>query len=191
MWVESILDAIYSAHEHAIHVSVREVLREAASRTIVGKHQTVLDRFNYWRDSLIKERKRLSFDQAKLQWVTHCILAPAVNAKVSYVEDEKDYINLMWQTPKHRCYFGFEAGNHWRRWKAIFSTASKYREVASHEGLVALAVFFRTPELKPLPNSVQTTINENTSYIRIIDLSEEETLDFYAAREFLCLGRTR
>ena len=123
--------------------------------------------------------KRLLFDPDTLLWLVQeaakCV--PGLTIEPHRGEN----IILVWKSGVRQTLFGFESGSHWKRWQVIC------REAAScFQATKARTVFFRTPELGPIPGrwKVADEIESaKKSYLEILCLTKPEVAELYAARE--------
>ena len=94
------------------------------------------------------------------------------------------YFPVCWQLPQRTCYFGFIGGAHWKQWSAIAQAAI---EKGRGNARPSKAVFFRTPEQRPIPGPGWSTAGKieaaKAQYLQLISLGIEELGELYAARE--------
>jgi len=133
---------------------------------------------------LITAPKRLLFEPDSLQWVIEEAARGLEEVTVERVEGER-YFSVVWKTPDRWCFFGFLGGANWRQWKAVAQEATARREKGP---VPARAIFFRTPELPPVPNPRWQHTEELDEAIRcgalqLIHLRSEEVAALYAAKD--------
>ncbi len=137
------------------------------------------DYFDHYRRELLSKPKRLLFDPDTLLWV---VQEAAKGVPGLTIEPHRgENIILVWKTGVRQTLFGFESGSHWKRWQVIC------REAAScFQATKARTVFFRTPELGPIPGrwKIAGEIQQaRKSYLEILCLEKAEVAELYAARE--------
>lgn len=132
------------------------------------------------REQLVADPKRLLFEPDTLQWLVGEAARglPGVQVVPSVVP----YFPVRWQTTERVCLFGFEAGSHWKRWQTIAQNvlARAVREPRTK------AVFFRTPELGPIPGAWEVAAeieSAKSTSLHIVALRADEVAELYAARE--------
>lgn len=124
--------------------------------------------------------KRLVFDPDALFWLVQEVgCRPGV--ATHKFKSLKGYLAVRWEVEGRKIYFGFEPGHHFKRWEAITKEAERY-----HAGDPAgKTVFFRTPELQPIPGpgwKIAPAIAAATArYLHIVVLGHEEMAELYAA----------
>jgi hypothetical protein len=132
------------------------------------------------RDRLLAEPKRHLFEPDILQWLVEEAARGLPGLKVTRVEPT--YFRVKWETPKRHCFFGFEAGTHWKRWETVM----KISQNAASATPPAKSVFFRTPDQAALPGAWKIADQFRTaqaSCLHIIVLGVEDIAELYAAKE--------
>lgn len=167
-------------------VSVRGVLRRASQHW--NQHDNppppppIAALFDTYRRRLIAQPDRMAFDAGVFQWVVQQVLSPAARADPTPIRTDRGYLTLRWDSQTDRCYFGFEPGNHWRRWEAIIQESQRYCQQEHYQNRTAHAVFFRTSDQKPLPKRNRKAF-EAVDYLRLFVLTVPEMADFFAAHD--------
>lgn len=126
------------------------------------------------------EPKRLVFDPDILRWLVRDAANGADGiVSANYYVSPKGYVTLMWRMNGQTRYFGFESGSHWRRWQAIAWEAVRLCRGASN----ARVVFFRSPELDPIPGAWKIADQIQTACrtcLHIMVLTRSELAELYA-----------
>lgn len=134
------------------------------------------------RNKLLALPKRRMFEPDTLEWLIEEASRGQEQVAVERVNGK--YFTLRWETPKRVCYFGFSAGSNWRQWGAIARAAIMKGKDSSRP---AKAVFFRTPEQKPVPGTTWQIANEinaaKTRYLHIVSLTNVQIAELYAAKD--------
>lgn len=124
--------------------------------------------------------KRLVFDPDTLRWLVYNGIRNLNGISAEKYVSSSGYVTLRWRWNDHLRYFGFESGSNWKRWQAIMREAQR---LCSGEP-EARVVFFRTPELPPIPGnwSIAPQIQAACrTCLQIMTLSRNELLALYAA----------
>jgi len=134
------------------------------------------------REKLLALPKRHQFEPDILQWIVE--EAAAGVEGITLTPASGKYFAVCWETPQRFCHFGFSAGSHWKQWRSIARAAvMKCRG----ESRPAKAIFFRTPEQKPIPNPKWAHAAEietaKAQYLQLVCLRVEELAELYAAKE--------
>ena len=171
---------------------VRQLLHQCARRWQEIKDQKIAppDIKEYYDEYILKlksQPRRMVFDPDILNWLVREVISdPAIAVKP--FKSQKGYFTLHWKHKNQNVYFGFESGSHWSRWNAITRDAQRY--FASDTK--SKAVFFRTPELKPIPGrwKIAPQIRKaKQQYLHIFHLSKEDMAELYAAYDFHAAAR--
>jgi len=172
---------------HSSILGVRQLLNECKKRWHELREIPPLDGrveefFEEALNSIKTRPKRLVFDPDTLFWLIHAV-ASIPEGTIEKAQSKKGYFSLIWKLKGQKIYFGFEAGSNWSRWKSINSEAKRVYE--SEKGMKA--VFFRTPELKPIPGrwKIAPEVNEaRQKYLHIFLLDQTLMIELYAAHDF-------
>ena len=161
-----------------------------AGPTLAG----LLDRYA---DDLARKPKRLGFNPDALRWLVEDVARDRPGWKVSSntrsVRD--DLLPVMWTPPGdgRKVFVGFEAGDNWKRWRAILQEAraccvsSPSSPPLDRPGtLMGKAVLFRTAGQTVIPGvrwSIAGEINAaRETFFDLIELDAGSTAELYAAR---------
>ncbi|MDQ3622358.1 MAG: hypothetical protein M3463_07710 [Verrucomicrobiota bacterium] len=141
---------------------------------------TLSELYRQHRDQLLAEPKRHQFEPDTLQWLVE--EAPRGLPGLQIESSRTVYFCVRWETPERVCLFGFEGGSHWKRWQTI--TRNVQGRLAREPR--TKAVFFRTPELGPIPGAWQAAAEieaAKSTSLHIVSLTVDEVAELYAARE--------
>ena len=177
-WVRSLF--------HSSSLGVRQLLNECKKRwhelrEIPPPDGRVEEFFEQAVNSIKTRPKRLVFDPDTLFWLTNSV-ASIPEGTIEKAQSKKGYFSLVWKAKGQKIYFGFEAGSNWSRWKSITNEAKRLYE--SEKGMKA--VFFRTPELKPIPGrwKIAPDVTEaRKKYLHIYLLDQGLMSELYAAHD--------
>lgn len=171
--------------EHARR-GVRDVLRAARNYWGAAPSPEPKAIFESYRLKLLAEPKGLAYDPGVIQWAVENVLGPAIETRVEQVRSPKGYFTVQWgdQEAKRRELFGFERGNHWKRWDAIVREAKAYH-LDSAENERVRASFFRFPNQKPLSERTCRALDENEAAVRLVNLELDQAADLFAAHDFV------
>ncbi len=160
--------------------------RVASSPTLAG----LLDRYA---DDLARKPRRLLFNPDVFRWLVEDVARDRPGWKVSTntksVRD--DLLPVMWTPPGEgrKVFVGFEAGDNWKRWRAILNEARACcvsPPVDRAGTMMGKAVLFRTAEQVPIPGvrwAVAAEMNAaKGSFLDLIELDAGSTAELYAAR---------
>lgn len=170
------------------HRSAREVLRRA-HRAWSGRDSTtppdLESLFQSYRRKLLAAPKGLAFDPGVLQWAVEQVLGPAVPVLVQRIVSPKGYLTVEWRDgDAERVLFGFESGDHWKRWEAILREARRYYDDARSRHQKTSTRLFRLPQQKGLSQRIQKLASEAGSAVRIVQLDLEAAASIFAAHDF-------
>jgi hypothetical protein len=155
----------------------RERWNKAPARTV-----PLSELYHQHRKKLLASPKRHLFEPDTLQWLVQDAPKGMEGLTIDHPSDK--YLPVSWQTPNRLCYFGFVSGAHWKQWRSIAQAVV----VKCHgNSRPAKAVFFRTPDQRPIPGPKWSSAGEieaaKTKYLQLISLSIEDLAELYAARE--------
>ncbi len=106
--------------------------------------------------------------------------------KIEQFKSNKGYLSLRWMQGSTRVYFGFEEGNHFKRWEAILNEAKRYHSHDQHNRVSSRSVFFRVPCQKPIPGQnwrIRAEFEKASQALAIFHLNQEEVASLYAAHD--------
>jgi len=148
-------------------------------RSSETSQRSLEDFFDHYRQELLLKPKRLLFDPDTLLWLVQeaakCV--PGLTIEPHRGEN----LILVWKSGVRQTLFGFESGSHWKRWQVICREAG-----SCFQATKARTVFFRTPELGPIPGRwkiADEIESARRSYLEILCLTKAEVAELYAARE--------
>jgi hypothetical protein len=174
------LDEMFEG-EKSIH-SARDVLREASRRWSNPPPITPKVLFESYRQRLLADPKRLDFDAGVFQLVLERILGPAVRADIKPVRSRNGYLTLEWGIEPRDVLFGFQGSSHWKTWEGTVREARQHYETRKQHGREMIARFFRTEELKRLPERSRKEIAQSEC-VRLVSLGRAEAARVYAAHD--------
>ncbi len=174
------LDDLFATRKR---IGPREILQQASRWWGQKRPRHLEEIFDEYRNKLLQNPSFTTYDTGVFQWAAEYVLGSSAQAVPERIQTQRGYLTLRLNGPDSRCYFGFESGSHWRRWQAILEETRRYYEQEKHEHRGAQAVFFRTPDQRPLPDRNQQMIDQSP-FVRIFTLTQEETADFFAAHDF-------
>lgn len=126
--------------------------------------------------------KRLVFNPDALYWLVAKVGCREEALKPAPPAGSR-YLAAAWDLGERRVYFGLEAGHHYKRWQAIAREAERLH--AADPG--SKAVFFRTPDLRPIPGARWKAAAEIEAAkgrsLHLLALSRAEMAALYAAHE--------
>lgn len=134
-------------------------------------------------EEIKSQPKKQVFDRDALYWAVSEPAALITENSVTIVSSPKGYFGISWQTKDKSILFGFEAGNHHSRWKAIADEAEKLGKIDQK----FKAVLMRTPELPAIPKDSQAKTWQRVadvmkSNLNVFILDVEEMLSIYTCR---------
>ena len=153
-----------------------------------------LDRYA---DDLARKPRRLGFNPDAFRWLVEDVARGRRDRTVSTnghsVRD--DLLPVVWTPPGdgRKVFIGFEAGNNWKRWRAILQEAraccvsSPSSPPLDRPGtVVGKAVLFRTAEQMRVPGARWMIAEEmeaaQKSFFDVIEVDAGSTAELYAAR---------
>lgn len=164
--------------------SVRDVLRTASERWGTARKPNLPALYESYRRRLLADPKRLDYDAGVFQWLLEHVMGPAAGFETERTQSAKGYLTLRWHADRREARFGFEAGNHHRRWEAIYNESERLRQQAAHEGQSLRVAFFRTPLQKPLAQRNLLQIEgAHGKFFRLLSLEREQAAELYAAHD--------
>ncbi len=164
--------------------SVRQVLRRASKEWGTYREPDVGSVFESYHRRLLADPKRLEYDPGVFQWTLEHVLGPAVQMEVQRFESPRGYLTLRWRNHSTEALFGFEPGQAWKRWEAIFNEGSRFHQQGAHEGRDTKVRFFRTPLQRQLPERNQRQIGDSADgFFRVVHLERDEAAMLYAAHD--------
>jgi hypothetical protein len=169
---------------HTPVLGVRHFLNECKKRfqILVEKPLPVVKVEQFYDEclnSIKTQPKRMVFDPDILYWLVHDV-GILKDERIEKISSKKGYFSLRWVKGEQNIYFGFEGGSNWSRWRSINTEASNYH----HSEKNFKVVFFRTPELKPIPGQWQIApqlIAARQEYLHILVLDRDAMAELYAA----------
>jgi hypothetical protein len=178
---DSWLPALFAMHRQR---SVRDVLRAASEHWGSARKPNLPALYDSYRRRLLADPKRLDYDAGVFQWLLEQVIGPSAGLQTEHSPSAKGYLTLRWHADRREARFGFEAGNHHRRWEAIYNESDRLRQQAAHEGKRLRVAFFRTPLQKPLAKRNLTQIDAaDGQFFRVLSLAREQAADLYAAHD--------
>ncbi len=154
----------------------------APGRRAPGRAKTpeIEELFRACLNKIKSQPKRLVFDPDALFWLVQEV-GCRPGAATHKFKSLKGYLAARWEIDGRKIYFGFEPGHHYKRWEAIRKEAERY-----HAGDPAgKTVFFRTPELQPIPGAgwkiAPAITAAKARYLHLVVLGHEEMAELYAA----------
>jgi hypothetical protein len=141
------------------------------------------DLFKQYCDEMASQPRRLVFDRDALFWLVTEVAQRLPGLEVDRVQGRSGQSIPRWSHDGRQVLFDFEGGSHWKRWQSIARRTGEY--CAKHPP--SKVVYFRTPELAPIPGRRWQVAEEIEQAMRrhlrieILDLSR--VTELYAARE--------
>lgn len=133
-------------------------------------------------EKIESDTHRSVYDVNALMWLVQDLAAGLPGLCVKPYKCPKDYFQIKWEINNQHYYFGFEDGNHHKRWQAIKSQSEKLFNSAEQ----AKSVFLRTPDLKNIPGNWISAPEINKAkqqYLQISSLDFKMTCRIYAAKD--------
>jgi hypothetical protein len=142
--------------------------------------------YQTYRAKLLHAPKSLTYDAGVLQWVFQEIFNGEASLSIERFKSNKGYLSLRWIRDGACVYFGFEEGDHFRRWEAILNEAKRYHSHDQHNRVTSRSVFFRMHGQKPIPGQnwkIRTEFEKASQALAIFHLNQEEVASLYAAHD--------
>lgn len=140
--------------------------------------------FRGYQERLAATPRPFYFDSGVLQWAVQHVLAPAWGGDVEPVSSSRGHLSLRVRRGKETLLFGFESGNHWKRWDAVLDEAASYQSQSSSPEERIRVCYLRLPGQRPLPKRIQARFLALQGRVRLVHLSREQEVDLYAAHDF-------
>ncbi|MDZ7754475.1 MAG: hypothetical protein U5S82_23210 [Gammaproteobacteria bacterium] len=142
--------------------------------------QTLFERYV---DEVSAKPRRLVYDRDAFYWLVNELARGVAGISVDRVRAKSGEQLPRWRHDETRFVFGFESGNHWKRWHTIARTAM------AGAGRHRVLVYPRTPELPRIPKPTwkvaQADIEQaRRSSLLILELDRRVLVRLYAAHEF-------
>jgi hypothetical protein len=174
-------------------LGVRAVLMLAAERfqtlappgTPPPPRPTLNDLFQLEVNGVRSKNALQTYNQDCLMWFAKDVGQAIEGVSVGRTSGRR-YFSFAWNWPDRSVYFGFEGGDHWRRWKAIADEAIAMAQARGERHF--LAYVFRTPDLARVPRpswaaAKETLDKANSQGFRIVELTIDQVCELHAARE--------
>jgi hypothetical protein len=175
------LKGLFAMHRQR---SVRDVLRAASEQWGSALAPNLPALYDSYRRRLLADPKRLDYDAGVFQWLLEQVIGPSAGLAAERLESPKGYLSLRWHADRREARFGFEAGNHHRRWEAIYNESDRLRQQAAHEGKGLRVAFFRTPLQKSLARrNLEQIDGAKDKFFRLLSLGREQAAELYAAHD--------
>lgn len=139
--------------------------------------------FGRYVDVVSATPRRLVYDRDTLYWLVSELAAGVDGVTVDKVSAKSSGQLPCWRHGDRQFVFGFESGNHWKRWHNI---ARSVLPGGRHQD--DILVYPRTPELPGIPRDTWTVAKSDIDEARrtrllILELDRHELVRLYAAHE--------
>jgi hypothetical protein len=190
--IQSFLDARWldKLFEAKPQISARDFINECSQRWDEGTELPPLPDlskvYQTYRAKLLDAPRNLRYDAGILQWVFQEIFNGEPGLKTERFKSNKGYLSLRWIRDGACVHFGFEEGDHFKRWEAILNETRRYHNHDQHNHITSRSVFFRVPGQKPIPGQRwQSRPEFEAAYhaLTIFHLDQEEAASLYAAHD--------
>jgi len=175
-------------------MSVRMFLHECSRRWIEGGEEiakpesrsprtSLLTLFKRYVDDISAKPRRLVYDRDTFYWLVNELAVGVEGMTVDKVTSESREHLPCWRNGDRQFVFGFESGNHWKRWHNIARSA-----LTENEQNGRIRVYLRTPELPKIPKATWRVAKPDIeqamrSCLLILVLDQHELVRLYAAQE--------
>ncbi len=190
--IQSFLDVKWldKLFEVKAEISARAFINECSQRW-EGRTETALAPdlsavYQTYRARLLHAPKSLMYDAGVLQWVFQEIFNSEAGLSIERFKSNKGYLSLRWIRDGACVYFGFEEGDHFRRWEAILNEAKRYHNHDQHNRVTSRSVFFRVHGQKPIPGQnwkIRPEFSAASHALIIFHLDQNEVASLYAAHD--------
>jgi hypothetical protein len=163
----------------------KEGKREEGGTEIVSSPD-LSEVYQTYRAKFLHAPKSRVYDAGVLQWVFQTVFNGEPGLKTERFNSDKGYLSLCWIRDGACVYFGFEEGDHFKRWEAILNETKRYHNHDQHNHITSRSVFFRVPGQKPIPGQnwrIRAEFEKASQALAIFHLNQEEVASLYAAHD--------
>src|SRR5918992_1055598 len=142
--------------------------------------------YQTYRAKFLHAPKSRVYDAGVLQWVFQTVFNGEPGLKTERFNSDKGYLSLCWIRDGACVYFGFEEGDHFKRWEAILNETKRYHNHDQHNHITSRSIFFRVPGQKPIPGQnwrIRAEFEKASQALAIFHLNQEEVASLYAAHD--------
>ncbi len=168
--------------------NVRQLLARCSMQWREGKQAVAQDSpsdslpqlYEHYQDNIRVQPRRLVYDRDALYWFVCELPKGLSNIAMGEYNSRHAGRSPSWVHKKQRIHFGFETGNHWKRWSSIAKAAMEPGDVVS--------VFFRTLDQQRIPKPtwkvagplLQSAMRDR---LHICELDKDLLIRMYAAHD--------
>lgn len=142
--------------------------------------------YRTYRAKLLHAPKSLMYDAGVLQWVFQEVFEGEAGLKIERFKSTKGYLSLRWVRDGMRVYFGFEEGDHFKRWEAILNEAKRYYSHDQRNHITSRSAFFRVHGQKLIPGQnwkIRPEFEAARHALATFHLDQKEVASLYAAHD--------
>jgi hypothetical protein len=184
-WLGQVFTPMPELGVRALLMRAEERFRSLGPGAPPSSLQTLDELFQLEANGIRSKKAMQAYNQDCLMWFTKDIGQAVKGVSVGRTAGRR-YFSFEWIWPDRCVYFGFEGGDHWRRWKAIADEALAMAQARGERQF--LAYIFRTPDLTRVPRPswavAKATLDAATAQgFRIVELTIDQVYELHAARE--------
>ena len=172
--------------ETKMEISARGFINKCSQRWEGTPKPDLRKAYENYRAKLLHKPRSQIYEAGVLQWVFQEVFNGEPSLKIEQFKSNKGYLSLRWMQGSTRVYFGFEEGNHFKRWGAILNEAKRYHSHDQHNRVSSRSVFFRVPCQKPIPGQnwrIRAEFEATSHVLVIFHLDQDEVASLYAAHD--------
>lgn len=172
--------------ETKVEISARGFINECSQRWEGTTKPDLRKAYDTYQAKLLHKPRSQIYEAGVLQWVFQEVFNGESSLKIEQFKSNKGYLSLRWIRDSACVYFGFEEGDHFKRWEAILNEAKRYHSHDQHNHITSRSVFFRVPGQKPIPGQnwrIRAEFEKASQALAIFHLNQEEVASLYAAHD--------